>query len=787
MNDILSTFFRNRSIRSTVLWSNLIITGLAIMIAAISFAALNNLWKNAEQSNHLVGGLTEINNVSGEFTKFLQTHNTQFIDTSEKLLTAAKTKTISMGHQHNDKAISLFDEMIADMGLLKTGFDQKKENKKVFQKTIYKLRTTFKSQKRNAEKQRDQLLAKQNDGHEIERAKQIALKNIYILQDRIDRFNEVLPSFSDYLTAKQKEQTNTALNNIVGPSKALRNITKVAGASDIYLQMQATIGELKNGLHTLFSKGIGSSVPIGELDTVWQGSKATKLLVKKLTSKIEQLENVAKSVSTELSLIESKIQNQDKIIQTFSATLNSYNIFELSPQLHNEVSLNQNLNTLSKLVAGKDEKGAKLVDNLKGHIEFLVGISKQRNITISNLINKSLQTNALISKASINSTQSAINISKITILLTAAVILLVVLCAIAIIYIMTRAVAKPIDTMTNIMTRLAAGEIDVVAGFKKRTNEIGKMQDAVKVFHSNAIKRIELEKSSALDFEREQSRQEQIDKLIVTFKDEVSSLLTSFNEEADTMNATAANMNSLAKTAHKESAEAKDRSFASTTSIQTVASAAEELSISTQEITRQVQTTSIIVDEGASSATETSDRISTLATSAQKIGDVVNLIQDIAEQTNLLALNATIEAARAGEQGRGFAVVASEVKSLASQTSHATSEIAQQISDIQAASDNAVDAILSINDTMAIVKDHTETIASSVTQQDAATQEISTSAQQASTDSGKISNNISNVSDTLHETNEAASAILNTSNRLADNATKLNDHVDSFLKKVAAA
>jgi len=150
-------------------------------------------------------------------------------------------------------------------------------------------------------------------------------------------------------------------------------------------------------------------------------------------------------------------------------------------------------------------------------------------------------------------------------------------------------------------------------------------------------------------------------------------------------------------------------------------------------------------------------------------------------------LNATIEAARAGEQGRGFAVVASEVKSLASQTSHATSEIAQQIADIQKASHDAVEAIFSINETMAVVKDHTETIASSVTQQDAATQEISTSAQQASTDSGKISNNISNVSDTLHETNEAASAILNTSNRLAENATKLNDHVDAFLKKVAAA
>jgi hypothetical protein len=89
----------------------------------------------------------------------------------------------------------------------------------------------------------------------------------------------------------------------------------------------------------------------------------------------------------------------------------------------------------------------------------------------------------------------------------------------------------------------------------------------------------------------------------------------------------------------------------------------------------------------------TNDRVSELSKVAGRIGDVVELINTIAEQTNLLALNATIEAARAGEAGRGFAVVASEVKALAEQTSKATGEIGQQITGIQAATQDSVNAI----------------------------------------------------------------------------------------------
>jgi methyl-accepting chemotaxis protein len=118
------------------------------------------------------------------------------------------------------------------------------------------------------------------------------------------------------------------------------------------------------------------------------------------------------------------------------------------------------------------------------------------------------------------------------------------------------------------------------------------------------------------------------------------------------------------------------------------------------EISRQVQDSARIAGEAVDQAQRTNDRVGELAKAAGRIGDVVELINTIAGQTNLLALNATIEAARAGEAGRGFAVVASEVKALAEQTAKATGEISQQISGIQAATQESVGAIREIGDTI---------------------------------------------------------------------------------------
>ncbi|HTF00488.1 MAG TPA: methyl-accepting chemotaxis protein [Bradyrhizobium sp.] len=164
----------------------------------------------------------------------------------------------------------------------------------------------------------------------------------------------------------------------------------------------------------------------------------------------------------------------------------------------------------------------------------------------------------------------------------------------------------------------------------------------------------------------------------------------------------------------------------------TFSQAADEFTHSAQGIGSQVRDASKLADEAGAAAHEASLNMDRLRESSAAIGNVVNLIAQIARQTTLLALNSTIEAARAGAAGRGFAVVASEVKALAVQTQSATEEITKKIDALQRDAAGSVDAVHRISQAIAAIRPVFENVNGAVAEQNETTSKISDNAASAS-------------------------------------------------------
>src|SRR3954463_10090468 len=174
------------------------------------------------------------------------------------------------------------------------------------------------------------------------------------------------------------------------------------------------------------------------------------------------------------------------------------------------------------------------------------------------------------------------------------------------------------------------------------------------------------------------------------------------------------------------------RTSAAHSTATTFSKAAEKFTHSAQGIGAQVRDASKLADQASAAAHEASLNVDRLRESSAAIGNVVNLIAQIAKQTTLLALNSTIEAARAGAAGRGFAVVASEVKALAVQTQNATEEIKQEIDALQSDAAGSVDAVHRISKAIEAIRPVFENVNGAVAEQNATTSEMSQNAASAS-------------------------------------------------------
>jgi len=365
---------------------------------------------------------------------------------------------------------------------------------------------------------------------------------------------------------------------------------------------------------------------------------------------------------------------------------------------------------------------------------------------------------------------------------------LVLLLALAVSMFVARGISGALQRMTGAMKDLAGGKLDVEVPGIGRHDEIGEMADAVEVFKSNASARQVLEaEQKETEIRAVARRKSDMNKLADEFEGAVGQIVETVSSSSTQLEVSAGTLTSTAERAQELTTMVAAASEEASTNVQSVASATEEMASSVNEISRQVQESARMANEAVDQARTTNDRVSELSKAAARIGDVVELINTIAGQTNLLALNATIEAARAGEAGRGFAVVASEVKALAEQTAKATGEIGQQISGIQAATQDSVNAIKEISGTIEKLSEISSAIAAAVEEQGAATQEISRNVQQAAHGTQQVSSHITDVQRGASETGSASAQVHSAAQSLSGESNRLKLEVGKFLDSVRAA